>query len=489
MDPTVTAPTAPLGGAFLLSPSEAGFTPEDLSEEQRQTFQTATRFVEQEVLPVAAEYETKPPGLARKLLSQCGELGLLAVLVPERYDGLEMDLTSQLLVAEAMGRYASFSVAYGAHAGIGTLPLVYFGNEEQKARYLPRLITGEWMAAYCLSEPQAGSDALAARTRAELSADGAYYTLSGQKMWISNGGWADLFTVFAKVDGEKFTAFLVERTYEGVRPGAEERKMGIHGSSTTALYLDNVRVPVENVLGEVGRGHVIAFNILNLGRLKLGASCVGGAKQALADSIAYAKQREAFGQPIANFGAIRYKLAEMAVKIFLTESVVYRTGGMIDARLGGVSWADDGAAASMLAGIEEYAAECAIAKVIGTEALDYIVDEAVQIHGGYGYHQDYPVERAYRDSRINRIFEGANEINRLLTISMLLKRAAQGRLPLMGAVTALMGRIMQGDFGSARSEGPLRREARRWSAFAKVTVLSMGLAYQRCGRGEQERRS
>ncbi|MBI1356950.1 MAG: acyl-CoA dehydrogenase [Acidobacteria bacterium] len=482
-----TTVTAAPGGAFLLGPGEAAFSLEDLSDEQRQSYQTAMRFLDEEVLPAVDEYETKPPGLGRKLLRQCGELGLLSMLTPEKYGGLEMDLTSQLLVAEAMGRYSSFSVTYGAHSGIGTLPLALFGTEQQKERYLPRLASGEWMAAYCLSEPQAGSDALACRTRAELSADGSHYTLNGQKMWISNGGWADFFTVFAKVDGEKFTAFLVEKSYEGVRPGAEERKMGIHGSSTTAIYLDNVRVPVENVLGEIGRGHIIAFNILNLGRLKLGASCAGGAKQTISEAVAYAKQRVAFGQPIANFGAIRHKLAEMAVKTFVTESIVYRTGGLIDALWSQVSWADADAAPRMLAALEEYAVECAVAKVVGSEAMDFVADEAVQIHGGYGYHQDYAVERLYRDSRINRIFEGTNEINRLLTVSMLLKRAGQGRLPLMGAVTELMGRIMQGDFSSPRTEGPLRRERDIVERVRKVTVLSMGLAYQRFGRSlEQE---
>ena len=469
------------GGAFLLGPSESAFTLEKLSDEQRQTYQTAMRFLDKEVVPVIGEYEGKPDGLARKLIRQCGELGLLAILVPEKYDGLEMDLTSQLLVAEAMGRYASFSVAYGAHSGIGTLPLVFFGTDAQKQRYLPRLVTGEMMAAYCLSEPHAGSDALAAKTRATLSEDGKHYVLDGQKMWISNGGWADFFTVFAKVDGEKFTAFLVERGYEGVRTGAEEHKMGIRGSSTTALYLDSVRVPVENVLGEIGRGHIIAFNILNLGRLKLGASCAGGCKDVLRDSIAYAKERQAFGQPIAEFGAIRHKLAEMAVKSFVAESIVYRTGGLIDERLGAVSWEEADASKKMLGSIEEYAMECAIAKVVGTEALDYVVDEGVQIHGGYGFHEDYAVERAYRDSRINRIFEGTNEINRLLSVGMLLKRAGQGRLDLMGSVTALLGDIMQGDFGEAPGDGPLDRERDLVERVRKVALLSLGLAFQRFG--------
>lgn len=486
--PTTSNPTTS-GGGFLLGPSDSAFSLEKLSDEQRQTFQTALRFLDEEVVPRIGEYERKPDALARELIRHCGELGLLAILVPEKYEGLEMDLTSQLLVAEAMGRYASFSVAYGAHSGIGTLPLVFFGTDAQKKQYLPQLVTGELLAAYCLSEPHAGSDALASRTRATLSEDGRHYVLDGQKMWISNGGWADFFTVFAKVDGEKFTAFLVERGYEGVRTGAEEHKMGIRGSSTTALYLDSVRVPVENVLGEIGRGHIIAFNILNLGRLTLGASCAGGCKDVLRDSIAYAQQREAFGRPIAQFGAIRHKLAEMAVKTFVTESIVYRTGGLIDERLAAVSWEDAEASKKMLGSIEEYAVECAIAKVVGTEALDYVADEGVQIHGGYGYHQDYSVERAYRDSRINRIFEGTNEINRLLTVGMLLKRGGQGRLDLMGSVTTLLGDIMQGDFGDAAGDGPLDAERDLVERVRKVALLSLGLAFQRFGadlENEQE---
>ena len=473
----------PAGGGFLIeatAPAES-FTPEDFSDEQRQTKATADRFMEEEILPSIPRYEQKEDGLARGLIRKAGELGLLSILVPEKYDGLEMDLTSQLLVAESLGGYASFSVTYGAHSGIGTLPLVFFGTDEQKQKYLARMASGELLAAYCLSEPQAGSDALAARTTAKLSDDGSHYVLNGQKMWISNGGWADMFTVFAKVDGEKFTAFLVEKSFDGVKPGAEEHKMGIHGSSTTPLFLDGVKVPAGNVLGEIGRGHIIAFNILNIGRLKLGASCVGGCKTVIGEAIRYAKERKAFGQPIAQFGAIRQKLAESAIRTFVADSVVYRTGGLIDAKLGEVSWEDPEAAKKMLGAIEEYAIECAIAKVVATEALRYVADEGVQVHGGYGFHQDYAVERSYRDERINRIFEGTNEINRLLTVGMLLKRAAQNRLPLMGAVMQLMAELASPVNDVATDADGLTAEAELVARAKKIALVAAGLGYQKYG--------
>jgi butyryl-CoA dehydrogenase len=475
-----------LGGGFLLGEVAAQevFTPEDFSEEQRQIYSTADQFITNEVVPTISEQEQKAPGVARKLMEKAAELGLLGTMVPEKFGGLELDLTSQMIVAERIGRYASFSTTYGAHSGIGTLPLVYFGTEDQKQRYLPRLITAEWIAAYCLSEPQAGSDALAARTRAELSPDGKYYVLNGEKMWISNGGWADLYTVFAKIDGEKFTAFLVERTMKGVRPGAEEHKMGIRGSSTTPLVLENVQVPVANVLGEIGRGHIIAFNILNIGRVKLGAACVGGCKEILAQTIRYANQRKAFGRPIADFGLIQHKLAEMAIRLYATESLSYRTSGLIDQRRGTLSWDDPGAASQALAAVEEYAVECSITKVYASEALDYIVDEGVQIHGGYGFHQDYAVERAYRDSRINRIFEGTNEINRLLTMGMLLKRAAKNRLPMMPAVEAAVKAVSQSSFNESAA-GPLAAERNSLSRGKQATLFCAGVAYQRFG-GELE---
>ena len=482
----VQAATIQPGGGFLLGETPATFTPEDFTEEQRQIAATASRFMADEVLPVRAEFEQQQPGLARTLMQKAGQLGLLAVRVPEKHGGLEMDMVTAQVVTENLGSYASFSTTFGAHTHIGTLPLVYFGTEEQKQRYLPRLITAEWLAAYCLSEAQAGSDALAARTRAELSPDGKHHILNGEKMWISNGGWADLYTVFAKVDGDKFTAFLVERTMDGVRPGAEEHKMGIKGSSTTPLVLDNVAVPVENVLGEVGRGHVIAFNILNIGRLELAASCVGGGKTILADAIAYAKQRKAFGHAIADFGLIQHKLAAMAERLFANECLVYRTAGLIDERLGpehkaDASWVVEDAARQRLAAVEEYAIECAVAKIYGSEAYDFIVDEGVQIHGGYGYHQDYNIERAYRDSRINRIFEGTNEINRLLTAGMLFKRAAQGRLDLLRGVGEATAAAAAGSLPSLEAQGPLALDKQSLQRAKQATLLVAGAAYQRFG--------
>jgi len=478
---TPVTTTAPTGGSFLIDdlPAEAAFTPEDLNEEQRHIEVTAERFVTEEVMPRIDQLEAQEPGLSRKLMKHAGDLGLLAVGTPEQYGGLEMDMTTGQVVAERIGRYASFSTTYGAHTHIGTLPLVYFGTEDQKQRYLPKLISGEWIGAYCLSEPHAGSDAQAARTRAELSDTGKHYILNGEKMWISNGGWADVYTVFAKIDGEKFTAFVIERTWDGVNPGAEEKKMGIKGSSTTPLVLDNVAVPVENVLGEIGRGHIIAFNILNIGRLELGAACTGGGKGVIATTIEYAKQRQAFGKPISDFGLIRHKLAQMAVRLFATESIVYRTAGMIDARSADLNWTDEKAGRTHLKAIEEYAVECSIAKVYSSESLDYLVDEGVQVHGGYGFHQDYSIERSYRDSRVNRIFEGTNEINRLLTTGMLLKRATQGRLDVMSAVQSAMKEASSGPPAAidwdASPERDLLRRAKQ------ATLICAGAACQRFG--------
>src|SRR5438876_7020060 len=416
---TVTLPKTK-GGAFLIedrTPEEI-FTPEDLTEEHRDIARTAEEFRRKEVDPNLDDIQHQKPGVAISVLRKSAELGLTAIVIPEKFGGMEMDLTSAMVVAEHMARDGSYSGWHGAHTGIGTLPILLFGTEDQKQRYLPRLAKAELVAAYALSEPHAGSDALAAKTRADLSPDGRHYILNGQKMWITNGGAADVFTVFAKVGGEKFTAFLVERAWPGVSPGAEEKKMGIKGSSTTAVYFDNVPVPVENVLGEVGRGHIIAFNILNLGRLKLGPFAHGGCRADLAIAIRYAKERKAFGKSICEFGMIQHKLAEMAIRMFASESMTYRVVGDIQAQLEGFSWDAPDAGHTMLKAVEEFAAECSFIKVFASETLDYVVDECVQIHGGYGFHQDYAVEHAYRDSRINRIFEGTNEINRLLATGM-----------------------------------------------------------------------
>ena len=453
------------GGSFLIeeSAADAVFTPEDFSEEHRAIARTAAQFFAGEVAPNIQAIQHQEPGAAVAVLRKSAALGLTSMAIPEEYGGLQLDIISALVVAEQIAGDGSYAGWHGAHSGIGTLPLVYYGTAEQKAKYLPKLATAEMVAAYALTEPHAGSDALAARTRADLSADGTHYLLNGQKAWITNGGAADLFTVFAKIGGEKFTAFLVERAFGGVTSGAEEKKMGIKGSSTTAVYFDNVRVPVENVLGEIGRGHIIAFNILNIGRLKLGAFALGGAKHVLAESLKYATERKAFGSAIAEFGAIRHKLAEMAVRLYATESMVWRTAGLI-------------APQESLKTIEEFAVECSMVKVHSSEMLDYVVDEGVQIHGGYGYHQDYAVERAYRDARINRIFEGTNEINRLLIPGMLLKRAARGQLALVAAAQQVMAEILSGPAAGGESgdeEMRLVRNAR------KITLLAMGLAYQK----------
>jgi alkylation response protein AidB-like acyl-CoA dehydrogenase len=434
------------GGAFLIQDQPAGevFTPEDLTEEHHAIARTAREFFDKEVAPRVEEMQHGNFDVAVELLRKAAALGLESILTPERYGGMEMDLKSVMVVAEEFARDGSFGGWHGAHAGIGTLPTLLFGTEEQKQKYLPKLSTCEWIASYCLSEPQAGSDALAAKTRADLSPDGTHYVLNGQKMWITNGGKADFFTVFAKIGGEQFSAFLVERTFPGLSNGAEEKKMGIKGSSTTPIFFDNVPVPLENLLGEAGRGHIIAFNILNIGRLKLGGFAIGASRNILQISIKYAKDRKAFGTTISQFGMIQHKLAEMAIRIFAVESMTYRVEGLIKSHLEGFSWDEPDAARRMMKAVEEFAAECSIIKVYGSEMLDYVVDEGVQIHGGYGYHQDYAVERAYRDSRINRIFEGSNEINRLVITGMLLKRAQRGQLALVQAAKALMGEVLSG---------------------------------------------
>ena len=414
------------GGSVLLEALPDVFTPEDLTAEHRAIAKATEDFWTREVEPNLEAIQRQDFEVLKRTLRKSAELGLVAVLLAERYGGMELDLVSSMIVAEGIGRDGSYAACHGGQAGIGVLPIAMFGTEEQKQKYLPRLASAEWIAAYALTEPQAGSDALAARTRADLSPDGTHYVLNGQKMWITNGGIADLYTVFAKVGGEKFTAFLVERAWPGVSPGAEEKKMGLKGSSTTAVYFDNVKVPVANVLGEIGRGHVIAFNILNIGRLSLAVSAHGACRQVLAEAIRYARERRAFGKSISEFGLIQHKLAEMAVRTYVNESMAYRVIGHIQ----------HSGKPLMKAG-EEFAAECSFLKIFGSETLDYVVDEALQIHGGYGYHQDYPVERAFRDARINRIFEGTNEINRLLATGMLLRRAKKGTLPLSAALKNL----------------------------------------------------
>jgi alkylation response protein AidB-like acyl-CoA dehydrogenase len=477
MATTSTPHTARKGAAFLLediTPEEV-FTREDLNEEHIAIGRMVEEFWANEVEPNLPAIRQKKPGVALEVLRKSAKLGLLGISVPEKFGGMEMDLPSVMVVAEVMGRDASYAGWHSAHTGIGSLPILFFGTEQQKQKYLPRLVQGELLAAYALTEPLAGSDALAARTRADLSPEGRHYVLNGQKMWITNGGAADLFIVFAKVGGEKFTAFIVERAFGGVTSGAEEHKMGIQGSSTTAIYFDNVKVPVENVLGEIGRGHVIAFNILNIGRLKLGPAVMGAAKNILSISIKYAKQRKAFGLPIARFGAIQHKLAEMAIRIFATEAMAWRVVGLIEAQLSNADHDAADSAKAELKAVEEYAAECSMIKVFAAEMLDYVADEGVQIHGGYGFHQDYAVERAYRDARINRLFEGTSEINRLVISGMPLKRAARGLLPLLEAAEEELRN--SGEQDDARGDAELRlvRNAK------KISLFTLGVAHQKFG--------
>jgi butyryl-CoA dehydrogenase len=482
-----TNTTAPLtahafkGGSFLLEERQPQdiFTPEDFTGEHRQIAKTAADFVTNEVMPAAAEIEAKNFDVTRRLLRKCGELGLMSVDVPEAYGGLEMDKVTSAVIAESISRLGSFSVAFSAHVGIGTLPIVWYGTPEQKQKYLPKLATGEWISAYALSESSSGSDALNCRTRAALSPDGKQWVLNGEKMWISNSGFADLFTVFAKIDGEKFSAFLVERGTPGLSVGAEEHKLGIRGSSTCPLILSDCHIPVENLLGEAGKGHHIAFNILNIGRFKLAAAAVGGAKNSLRDAAAYAKDRKAFGKSISEFGLVQEKLAECATGIYVGESLVYRTIGMIDAALAGLDTHAEGASRDIQKRIEEYAVECSILKVWGSEMLDVVVDHTVQIFGGYGYVEEYPAERAYRDSRINRIFEGTNEINRLIITGFLMKRAMTGQLPLLPAIKKLMDEVMSGPSAPEERAGPLAAEHHMLSAARKLTLFAAGVSSQR----------
>ena len=469
------------GGSFLLEerrPEEI-FTPEDFNEQHQLIGQTAEDFANNEIVPNIEKIEHKDFSVSRQLLKKAGELGLSAVDIPEEYGGMEMDKVTSAIIADHMAKYAGFATTWGAHTGIGLLPTVYFGTPEQKKKYLPKIAAGEMVAAYALSEASSGSDALNVRARAKLSDDKKYYILNGEKMWITNAGFADLFTVFAKIDGEKFTAFLIERNFPGFSVGAEEHKMGIRGSSTCPLILNDCKVPVENVLGEIGKGHVIAFNILNVGRFKLGAMCVGGARVAIEQAIAYAKQRKAFGKVIADFGLVREKIANMAVGIYAGESMVYRTVGMMDVALGAVEKSSANASQEIRKAIEEYAVECSILKVWGSEMIDYVVDETVQIFGGYGFVEEYPAERAYRDARINRIFEGTNEINRLIITGFLLKRAMTGQLPLMPAIKKLMDEVLSGPTMAEELEGPLADERKVVATAKKLGLFVAGAATQK----------
>lgn len=478
--------TAPIaigvkGGEWLVKESSADeiFTAEEFAEEQVMIREMCNQFLDAEVYPILDRIDALEPGLMKSLVTKAGEQGLLATSFPEEYGGLGKDFVTSTIVNEYLGAGHSFSVAIAAHTGIGTLPILYFGTPEQKQKYIPKLITGEWAGAYGLTEPNSGSDALGAKTTAKLSADGKYYLLNGQKCWITNGGFAQVYTVFAKVDGDKFTGFIVDRGTEGFTQGPEEHKMGIKGSSTVQLYFQDAKVPVENLLGEIGKGHKIAFNILNIGRLKLCAAAIGGARRALSNSVEYAKTREQFKQPISNFGAIKHKLAEMAIRVFACESALYRTAKWIDEKEEELRLSGKPESESLLGGAEEYAIECAMLKVYGSEVLDFVVDEGVQIHGGNGFSAEYNISRAYRDSRINRIYEGTNEINRLLTLDMTLKRAMGGRLDLMGPAMAVQKELMSiPDFG-ADDEAPFAKEKKLIANLKKAILMTSGAAVQK----------
>ena len=469
------------GGAFLLEERQSSeiFTPEDFSEQHQLIGQTTEEFAINEILPNVERIEHKEFQVTRDLLRKAGDLGLSGVEIPEAYGGLEMDKVTAAVIADHIAKYAGFATTWGGHSGIGTLPIVYFGTEEQKKRFLPKLASGEMVGAYALSESTSGSDAMNCRARAELSSDGRHYILNGEKMWITNAGFADLFTVFAKIDGEKFSAFLVERSFPGFSVGAEEHKMGIRGSSTCPIILNDCKVPVENLLGEIGKGHVIAFNILNIGRFKLGAMCVGGARVSLENAVGYAKQRKAFGKVIADFGLIREKIANMATLLYVGESLVYRTVGMMDAALNEVDKTAADALKETRKAIEEYAVECSIIKVWGSEMIDYVVDETMQIYAGYGFVEEYPAERAYRDARINRIFEGTNEINRLIITGFLLKRALSGQLPLMPAIKKLMDEVLSGPSTGDEIQGLLAEERKLVGQAKKLGLFAAGSATQK----------
>jgi len=473
---TAVPKTKTTGGSFLLEAHNLAnvFTPEDFNEDQLMVAKLAGEFAANEVVPNAEKMEHKDWSVARELLQKAAAMGLTNTDIPAEYGGSDMDKVSSAIIADFMAKYGSFMVTMGAHSGIGTLPIVFFGTEAQKKKYLPKLATGELVGAYALSESTSGSDALNSRTRAVLSADGKHYILNGEKMWITNAHFADLFTIFAKIDGEKFTAFLVEKDFPGFSVGAEEKKMGIRGSSTAPLILNDCKVPVENVLGEIGKGHIIAFNILNVGRFKLGASCTGGARNSLQHAIAYAKERKAFGKSIAEFGLVREKLAQMAAWLYVCESMVYRTVGMMDTALSQIEPNPE----AVRKAIEEYAVECSIIKVNASEMLDFVVDETVQVYGGYGFVEEYPAERAYRDSRVNRIFEGTNEINRMIITGWLLKRAMSGQLALLPAIKKTMDEVMAGP-STEELEGTLAAERKIVENAKKLSMLIAGAASQK----------
>jgi alkylation response protein AidB-like acyl-CoA dehydrogenase len=470
------------GGAFLvgsISPKDV-FTPEDFNEEHRLIAKAVTEFVEGEVQPVADDIEVKKEGLVPSLLKKAGELGFLSADIPEEYGGQDMDKVSSLLIWEKMSLGGgSFQAAFGAHTGIGSLPLVFFGNKDQKKRYLPKMATGEYIGAYALTEPEAGSDALNSKTTATLSPDGKYYILNGQKQFITNAGIADTYVTYAKVNGEKFTSFIVERKYEGVSVDEEENKMGMKGSSTRSVIFSDVKVPVENLIGEIGRGHIVALNVLNMARFQLGAACLGGAKAGLQEAVAYAKQRVQFGKPIAEFGLIKQKIGEMAIRSFIMESMVYRTGGLTDLILKRIDRQAEDVGLQTARGIEEYSIEDSINKIYCSECAGYIVDEAVQIHGGYGYIHEYPVERGYRDERINRIWEGTNEINRMTIVDMLTKRAMKNRLPILDAAQKVATELSTLQPKVERDDGKLTMQKEMVEIAKKITLLVTGAAVQK----------